>query len=197
MQREHTGRRRNEAARQDILDAAAALIAEPGGAAVTVDAIAAKAGVGKQTIYRWWPSKYAVMLDALLERARVDVVETGDGTLAGDLTAFLVSSFAGAERPGGRAGLGPPPPRAQTDPAAREMLEQFTRQRREALRRLLEHHAVAEPDLMVEQAYGVLWYRLLLSHTPLTRESAERLAVLLTRQAESEGQGRPDTKFEL
>jgi hypothetical protein len=36
---------------------------------------------------------------------------------------------------------------------------------------------------MVEQAYGVLWYRLLLSHAPLTRESAERLAVLLARQA--------------
>src|SRR3954468_19637111 len=47
-------------------------------------------------------------------------------------------------------------PRSSPSPAAR--------QRREALRRLLERHAVAEPELMVEQAYGVLWYRLLLSH---------------------------------
>ncbi|WP_426505058.1 TetR/AcrR family transcriptional regulator [Dactylosporangium sp. McL0621] len=182
MHREHTGRRRNEAARQDILDAAAALIAEPGGAAVTVDAIAARAGVGKQTIYRWWPSKYAVMLDALLERARADVVETGDGTLPGDLTAFLVSSFAGAER--GRAFLATAAGLAQSDPAAREMLEQFTRRRREALRGLLERHGVPGPGLLVEQAYGVLWYRLMISHEPLDRASAEGLAALLTRQAD-------------
>ncbi|MFB9409159.1 TetR/AcrR family transcriptional regulator C-terminal ligand-binding domain-containing protein [Dactylosporangium matsuzakiense] len=44
--------------------------------------------------------------------------------------------------------------------------------------------AWAEPDLMVEQAYGVLWYRLLVSGTPLDRDSAERLAALLTRQAD-------------
>src|SRR5690242_12222019 len=118
MRREHTGRKRNEAARQDILDAAAALIADPDGGPVTVDAIAARAGVGKQTIYRWWPSKHAVLLDALLERARIDVTEAGDGTLAGDLEAFLVSSFAGAGRPGVRAFLGAAAALAQTDPAA-------------------------------------------------------------------------------
>jgi AcrR family transcriptional regulator len=173
MRREHTGRRRNEAARQDILDAAAALIADldPEAGPITVDAIAARASVGKQTIYRWWPSKHAVILDAMLERARIDVTEDGDGTLAGDLTAFLVSTFAGADRPGVRRFLGAAMALAQTDPAARELMTQFTGRRRDALRRLLERHGVADPGLIVEQAYGVLWYRLMLSHEPLSADA--------------------------
>ncbi|GAA2336377.1 TetR/AcrR family transcriptional regulator [Dactylosporangium salmoneum] len=175
MRREHTGRRRNEAAREDILEAAAALIADPGGGPVTVDAIAARAGVGKQTIYRWWPSKHAVVLDAMLERARIDVTEDGD------LRTFLVGSFVGAQRV--RGFLATAMALAQTDPAAREMLAEFTARRRDALRRLLERLGVAEPGLIVEQAYGVMWYRIMLTHEPLTAETAERLADALTAQA--------------
>ena len=52
-------RTRDEAARSRVLSAARDLICELGPRAVTVDGIAAAAGVGKQTIYRWWPSKGA------------------------------------------------------------------------------------------------------------------------------------------
>jgi AcrR family transcriptional regulator len=55
--------RRSEQSRQAILAAAAELCVEIGYAATTVEAIAARAGVGKQTIYRWWPSKAAVLLE--------------------------------------------------------------------------------------------------------------------------------------
>ncbi|WP_328540335.1 TetR/AcrR family transcriptional regulator [Streptomyces sp. NBC_00344] len=67
--RPHTGRRRIEAARQAILDAALRLLAEADGASVTVSTTAREAGVGKQTLYRWWPSKGAVLLDAMWDRA--------------------------------------------------------------------------------------------------------------------------------
>src|SRR5205807_596229 len=58
---------RDEAARRRVLDSARTLVCDLGPRVVTVDAIAAAAGVGKQTIYRWWPTKSAVLMDALAE----------------------------------------------------------------------------------------------------------------------------------
>lgn len=58
--------RRSERSHRAILDAALELVAEVGYPKLTIEAIAARAGVGKQTIYRWWPSKAAVLLDAFV-----------------------------------------------------------------------------------------------------------------------------------
>ena len=58
--------RRNEASRRAILAAAFELVQEVGYAKLSIEGIAARAGVGKQTIYRWWPSKGAVLFDAFL-----------------------------------------------------------------------------------------------------------------------------------
>lgn len=59
--------RRSDRARRAILSATRALVADVGYARLTIEGIAATAGVGKQTIYRWWPSKGAVLFDAILE----------------------------------------------------------------------------------------------------------------------------------
>ncbi|OHV30816.1 MULTISPECIES: TetR/AcrR family transcriptional regulator [Pseudofrankia] len=61
------GRPRSETSRLAILGAARDLLLERGYERLTIDAIAARAGVGKQTIYRWWASKSAVVADAALE----------------------------------------------------------------------------------------------------------------------------------
>jgi len=61
----HAGPHRNEGARQAVLDAADDLLVERGFAGVTMEGIATKAGVAKQTIYRWWKSKVDVLLDNL------------------------------------------------------------------------------------------------------------------------------------
>ena len=58
--------RRNEASRRAILAAAFELVQEVGYAKLSIEGIAARAGVGKQTIYRWWPSKGAVLFDSFL-----------------------------------------------------------------------------------------------------------------------------------
>ncbi|MBB5077792.1 TetR/AcrR family transcriptional regulator [Nonomuraea endophytica] len=65
--RTRSGSRRDEAARLAVLHAADDLLAEHGFGALTVEAIARRAGVAKQTIYRWWPSKVEILLDTLIE----------------------------------------------------------------------------------------------------------------------------------
>ncbi|MBB6121685.1 TetR/AcrR family transcriptional regulator [Nocardiopsis algeriensis] len=84
-------RRRSERARRAVLTAAAELLGEVGFAKMTVEAIAARAGVGKQTIYRWWPSKAGVLLDVFTELtgsgSEERLPDTGD--LAADLKAVL------------------------------------------------------------------------------------------------------------
>ncbi|RKE16868.1 TetR/AcrR family transcriptional regulator [Streptomyces sp. TLI_171] len=83
--------RRSERARRAILDAVHDLAVRKGYAKVTIEAIAAQAGVGKPTIYRWWPSKGAVALDALNERigATTDFPDTGD--IAADLATQITA----------------------------------------------------------------------------------------------------------
>src|SRR4051812_4324408 len=175
--RPRTGRARNEHARQDIL-ASALELARRDLAGTTVDAIAARAGVGKQTIYRWWPSKWAVILDALLDHAERDVVAgTGAGPLTERLTAFLGSSFDLLAAPDGDGpllrGL---MAQAQLDPAfAVTWRENFIAPRRRALLELLGQGTDENREAAVDLLFGAMWYRLLIGHGPLDQAYARRL----------------------
>ncbi|MFF7989623.1 TetR/AcrR family transcriptional regulator [Kitasatospora xanthocidica] len=182
--RPHTGRRRNEAAHRAILDAALRLLADSDGTPVTIDAIARTAGVGKQTVYRWWPSKGAVLLDALTDRADQDVRGPGTetGTLRSDLRAFVATTFDAAQRSTTASALRTLAREAARDPHLAELMQTFTATRRTALRELLSRGRErgeladdADLDLIVDQVYGVFWYRFLLGHAPLDPGAAERL----------------------
>jgi AcrR family transcriptional regulator len=85
--------RRSERSRRAIYEAALALVGEIGYPKTTVEGIAARAGVGKQTIYRWWPSKAAVLLEAFLDMADQAAEAAGPGGYeipdTGDLEADL------------------------------------------------------------------------------------------------------------
>ena len=188
--RPHTGRRRNDAARDAILDAAFRLLSAPQAEALTIDAIAAEAGVGRQTIYRWWPSKGAVVADALARHARAAVPERDTGSFAGDLEAFFTDSFAGLENENYARRLRQIVAEAQRDEAVAQVLADFTVVRRAALRALLERGREAgelapdaDLDMLVDMAYGVLYYRLLVGHAPLDEKAARSLAAALTRPA--------------
>ncbi|WP_433669957.1 TetR/AcrR family transcriptional regulator [Nocardia sp. CA-136227] len=181
-QRPHTGRRRNEATHQAILDTALRLLGESEGAPVTIDAIARAAGVGKQTVYRWWPSKGALLLDALTERSALHVPTPDTGTVRADLLAIIDSTFRGAQSDSTAPALRTLVREAAQDPHLAELLETFTAQRRRAVLEVLERGRErgeladdADLDLMVDQFYGVFWYRFLLGHAPLDTAVAERL----------------------
>ncbi|MGW4799167.1 TetR/AcrR family transcriptional regulator C-terminal ligand-binding domain-containing protein [Nonomuraea sp. NPDC004297] len=164
---------------------AAALLAAHDHAAVSIDAIAQAAGVSKHTIYRWWPSKGAVLPEAMAERARQQRPGLDTGVFAADLETFLAATFrTAAEVSGLLRGI---MAEAQRDPVAAEGLRQFTTGRRDELRALLARGlaqgglpADSDLDLLVDQAFGLMWYRLLLGHAPVDDDAARRLARSLT-----------------
>lgn len=184
--RPHTGRRRNAAARDAILDVTFDLLRDQGTGTITIDAIAEAAGVGRQTIYRWWPTKGAVVAEAMARGARAIVPARDTGSFFGDLVSFLTDSFAGLQDPGTRRALRQLASAAVHDEHVAEVLAEFTAQRRAALRALLECGvasgdiaATADLDMLADLAYGVLWYRLLIGHAPLDDRAARDLAAHL------------------
>ncbi len=176
------GRPRSERARLATLEAAADLLVEGGLTAATMEAIAARAGVSKVTIYKWWPSRGAVAVDAYFHRfdETYSYVDTGD--VAADLTTqvrLLIHAFRG------RAGeimaelIG----RAQTDPVLAETLRTgWLVPRREAAAAVLER-AVARGQLrpdadiptVMDELYAPLYWRLLMRHQPLDDALADEL----------------------
>ena len=98
--------RRSERSRRAIHDAALALVAEVGYPRTTIEGIAARAGVGKQTIYRWWGSKADVLLEACLGRGEPDGGAAGRGpdALPGTVTGKVRQ--VGQQPPQARLGIG-------------------------------------------------------------------------------------------
>jgi AcrR family transcriptional regulator len=170
------GRPRSERAREAILDAAAELLLARGLGAVSMDAVAERAGVSKATIYRWWPTKETLALDALHHEwaaARPRSRETG--VLRADLLALLRPwvRLIG-RRPYGRV-IAALITEAQTDPAFAELYrERFVEPRRAQARpiltRAIEHGELpptTDLELALDLLYGPLYHRLLHGHAPL------------------------------
>lgn len=103
MPERRRGAVRSEAARTSILEATARLFAERGYDHLTVESIAAAAGVGKQTIYRWWPSKGYLVAECLLEGMLLPerLVPPDTGDLRSDITTWLQEIFQVLASPNG------------------------------------------------------------------------------------------------
>lgn len=102
MTEHRRGPARSEAARVAILAATARQFAEKGYDRLTMEGIAADAGVGKQTIYRWWSSKGALITDCLIEGLLLsdDLTPPNTGELRADLITWLANLHRIIERPG-------------------------------------------------------------------------------------------------
>jgi AcrR family transcriptional regulator len=170
------GRPRSERARQAILEAASELLLARGLSAVSMDAVAERAGVSKATIYRWWPTKETLALDALYtEWAAARPHPRDTGSLRGDLLSLLRpwARLAGS-RPYGRV-VAALLTEAQTDPVfAAEYRERFVeprrQQAREIFRRAIERGEIpadTKVEVALDLLYGPLYHRLLHGHAPL------------------------------
>ena len=181
----HHGNRhgRSEAARQAVLMAADDLLVERGFAGVTIEGIATRAGVAKQTIYRWWSSKVDILLDTFIDDMAQHLTPPDHGDLRRDLrehltalAAFLTDSDSGAVF---RALAG----QAQHDPelAARLRTDYLGQQRdrdRLPLQRAIDRGdlpARTDLELAVDRLVGPIYYRALVTGEPVKAAFVDQL----------------------
>jgi AcrR family transcriptional regulator len=178
------GRRRSEHSHRAILAATQQLLVEQGYRELTIEGVAARARVGKQTIYRWWPSRAALVLEAYLAGSDAITPPPPAGSAREDVRALLDWLVAVLAQPiGGRvvAGL------VADLPHDRELADRFRQgvvpARRLAMVEALERgrargeiRADADLELAVDSLHGAVFYRLLLSGEPLDADFTERLA---------------------
>jgi len=182
------GRPRSERTRRAILAAALEELREHGYGALTIEGIAARAGAGKPTIYRWWRSKADIVLDAMIDQAYTNIPLPDEGSFAADLVAFLNATLQQREQRPILIGL---MAQALLDPVfAKAFRDRFLFSRRAELRKIVERAAQrgevaadVDPELLIDVVYGVLCYRLMLDHLPLDEKAAEQIAALITRAA--------------
>ncbi|MBB6348180.1 TetR/AcrR family transcriptional regulator [Nonomuraea muscovyensis] len=185
--------RRSERSRQAVLAAARELVAEVGYTKVTIEAIAARAGVGKQTIYRWWPSKGAVVFDsflALSQEADDDAMALPDtGDLEADLKTVMRATVAEFADPAFEAPIRALNTEIITDPGLaaqyREKLaapvDAVKKERLRSAQRAGQLAADADLDLVLEVLYAPLYQRWLHRSGPLTPEYADALVEVTLR----------------
>jgi AcrR family transcriptional regulator len=183
------GRPRSEKTRAAIVCAARDLLAEGGMAAATMEAIAARAGCSKATIYKWWPSRAAVLLEGLfdLTRSTIEIPEgaSTEEALRGHLGATLAVFREGAAGPLLRTLAG----EAVSDPAvAAALREQWIAPRRIVCLGILrdavgrgELRADTDLEAASDQLFGPLYHRLVFGHAPLEPELPGVLVAQLLR----------------
>jgi AcrR family transcriptional regulator len=176
------GRPRSRAAHEAILDATLALLEHDAVRNLTIEGIARAAGVGKPTIYRWWPSKNALVIEAVFGSVADHVAYPAAPTTEAALTAQVrIVAELLASTPGRR--LAELVGEGQADPETLRLInERFVSVRRSAARELIragrqrgEIMADVDADVAIDLIYGPLYYRLLFRHLPLDPDFAEAI----------------------
>jgi len=182
------GRPRSERARQAILRAALELARERGAGALTMDAVVRRAAVSKETVYRWWPSKTHVLLEALAEFGERAIPIPDTGSLGGDLRAFMRATARALDPPTQRVLRTLAAEAATEKSLAAKVRDQFLARRRAALGTVFQQ-AVSRGELSPERAhidldlvFGSLWYRLIFDLGPLDRNWADAVSGAIAAQ---------------
>jgi AcrR family transcriptional regulator len=202
-ERQRPGRPRSERSRQSILAAAGALLHEQGLRAMTIEAVAARAGVSKKTIYRWWPSRGVLALDAIYaEWSRARGVVPNRGTLQRDLRARMRATVRVLNSPALGSTLAALIAEAQTDPElAHAYNEHVLMPLREQIAVILER-AITRGELptdldreaAIDLLQGPLFLRLLHTHAPLDQPFADTIVRLAIGGLQDGTAGKPQTR---
>lgn len=187
------GRPRSERARRAVLQATQELLTDQGLPGLTVDEIAAHAGVSKNTIYRWWPSKAAVLMDAFTDATRAKLEAPPDGTARQRFRTQVHRVAELMNAPAARRPFVALVAASQHDPElATALRDRFIATRRAAATELLDQVAseqaaagqpagkqsdnrVIDPDIVIDLLYGALYYRLLITAEPFDSTYVDRL----------------------
>lgn len=185
------GRPRSRQTNKAILKAAAEIVNASGLAEMTIEGVAERAGVGKASIYRRWPTKGALAFDAVVDAILAAEPTPDTGSLAGDLARVAESwvRLSNARR-GGRT-LAHFIAEIQSDPdlavAWRErFVNRIRTERRPIIERAIARGEIPEgsdPELIMDALYGPLYHRYLNGHLPLDGSFARAVARLVAAAA--------------
>src|ERR1700755_3260712 len=180
--RARRGRPRSDRSRTAVLRVTSQLINEVGLRAMTTDEIARRSGVSKATIYKWWPNKYAVAVEAFLAEMMAQSPDPNTGSAHEDFRSVLRGMMQVYSGPTGRVfaqlvGEG------QSDPFVQsELREHLVAPRRELIRAIWDRGVARgqlRPDVDLEAAFdllfGPLLYRLLIGHAPLDEAGVDAI----------------------
>jgi AcrR family transcriptional regulator len=172
---ERPTRRRGAELEAAITAAVEQIVVEQGSAAVTMEAVAARAGTSKPVLYRRWPDRSALLRDVLLRRATQAIPTADTGSYRGDMLAVLRGWAAVLTGPGSRmvqaivAAMATDPDLAA---AFREGVIGWRKAEMAALLARGVERGDVRPDVPVEIArelgQGVLWHRFLITGDPIT-----------------------------
>jgi AcrR family transcriptional regulator len=188
------GRPRSEQARQAIFRSTLRLLRRNGFPELTIEAIAAEANVGKTTVYRWWPNKGALVVDAFASSAEHELHFPDTGSVFKDMSLQMGQFLSILRGPRGRivaAMLGA----GQSDPdLLAAFRERFLRPRRaeayKTLRRGIERGELPKDldlDLVLDILYGAIYMRFLIRHDELSENYIGEVCRRVLGEAASNG----------
>ncbi|MET0879549.1 MAG: TetR/AcrR family transcriptional regulator [Tardiphaga sp.] len=178
------GRPRSAETEQAILDSAYALMASEGLAAATIDAVARDSGVSKMTIYKWWPSREALLIDAFLRQASsmLPLPDRGDPLVR--LRKHAAAYVEALNGDFGKVQLAVISDCIASTGSARIFSERYLAMRREVAVKIISSGQkdgsvlASEPagDLY-DRIYGSLFYQYVFGFRELTKDYADKLVV--------------------
>ncbi|GLW33781.1 TetR/AcrR family transcriptional regulator [Actinoplanes regularis] len=170
----------------EIFDATLQLLAERGYERLTIEGVADRAGVNKTTIYRWWPSKPALLGAALGGAPLLRFAVPDTGSLHGDLTALVRALVDVLTEPASAALAAAALGAASQNPELAALVQTFFADRLAAELPIFRRAAArgelpdgTDPMLVIDALAGAVWVRVLLRRLPVEEDFAENLATLL------------------
>jgi len=176
------GRPRSEQSRSAVVRATSELLHEVGLRAMTTEQIAARSGASKATIYKWWPNKYGVAVDAFFSELQADSPDPDTGSARRDFTVWLRGLCHFYTGPSGRV-FAQLVGEAQFDPEVADVLrEGLIRSRRAVLESIWERgvnrgelRGDIDPDIAIDLIIGPALYRLMAGHATLEDAVADAI----------------------
>jgi AcrR family transcriptional regulator len=188
------GRPRSEVARRQILDAAYRLLQEKGIQAASTQEIAAQAGVSTATLYRWWDTKEAIMLDAAFEHIKPLLAYDGQGSPLARLREQALRGVQFASTEDGRVITRLIAAIHESDERRQLFLERFYLPRRALAREVVvaairqgELPADTDPEILIDALHGPQFFRMLMGHAPIDMAFVTALVDLVLGRAKSVG----------
>ncbi|MGO0059536.1 TetR/AcrR family transcriptional regulator [Brevibacillus fluminis] len=185
-QKPSPGRPRSQEVTNAILSTTIRLMEQHGYKKLSMESIAKASGAGKQTLYRWWPTKAALVLEAMKSQCELEIPVPDHGTVRQDLSEYIQNTCNLLNGPTGKM-IAALIVESQFDEDFSQMFhKEFISSRREALASILqkgvergEIHSSQTLDFLADLCYGPIWYRLLNRHAPLDETFTQEIVTTI------------------